>query len=264
VPERPAETFVYVQEEGANMLSKILRGAILATFAVGATVAQADVFIDTPNTQTLYWDGADNGYVSVAVTGYSGVGGQFRGYFGTDGLNDDFFRFFCIELGEYATESGVLYDRAVLNSGSAEAKQLSWLFNQYYPRTGTFTTGPSSPYGAITSTTTSGAMQLAVWEIMFEAQEATYGLDLTDGSFKGDGSDVAAVSEAQAMLTYVQNGMTSVTPAPTNSWQFYTYSNDGKQNYMAARYGAYDVPLPGTLALFGIGLAGLGLARRKS
>ena len=28
------------------MLSKILRGAILATFAVGATVAQADPFAD--------------------------------------------------------------------------------------------------------------------------------------------------------------------------------------------------------------------------
>ena len=46
---RPKVLFT-VREKGANMLSKILRGAVLATFAVGATVAQADPFGGTAST----------------------------------------------------------------------------------------------------------------------------------------------------------------------------------------------------------------------
>ena len=43
------------------MLSKILRGAVLATFAVGATVAQADPFADPIDAQ-----------VRIVLTGRSG------------------------------------------------------------------------------------------------------------------------------------------------------------------------------------------------
>jgi len=245
------------------MLSRILRGAVLATFAVGATVAQADVFTGASDTQDLYWVGFDTGSVGVSVTGYNGSGGQFNGYFGTNGLADDFFRFFCIELGQYATGGPILYTRAVLNPASAEAKQLSWLFTTVpYPKTGGFTTGPASIYGKLPDATTSGAMQLAVWEIMIETNEVALGLDLTDGTFVGSGSDASAVTMAQGWLATVQANVGN----GNNNWEFYTYTSASNQNYLAARYGSYDrsVPLPGTLALFGIGLAGLGLARRKA
>ncbi len=272
------------------MFSKILRGAVLATFVVGATAAQADVFTD-PSPGTLYFGSSvfDSGSVRVNVTdtvaggqgSYGGVGGQFYGSYGSTNV-DDFFRFFCIELQQHTT-SQATYWRSPLNKSDDEARQLSYLFNTYYPNKGSpgFTFGPTSTYGKFANAVDSGAMQLAVWEIMFEKQEDTgsNGLSLLTGNFRGsqnssgstqdDADSQAAVTQANLWLGDIWDHYKT---SGTSGWQFFMFespdpqstSRAGYQNYIAAQYGAFDVPLPGTLALFGIGLAGLGLARRKN
>jgi hypothetical protein len=88
---RPRVLFT-VRVKGEKMLSKILRGAVLATFAVGATVAQANPF-DGYSNRVLQFDkpgssyAFSDGYRSVNVNDtngadYNGIGGQFKGVFG--------------------------------------------------------------------------------------------------------------------------------------------------------------------------------------
>jgi hypothetical protein len=284
-----------VEKKEKEMLSKILRGAVLATFAVGATVAQADVFTNS-SPQTLTWKSFEFDSAGVSVDDsttprvpYNGSGGQYYGYYGSTAGTADFFRFFCIELEEYATGSAQ-YWRTLLNPASDEAKQLSYLFSKYYPNAsggndweafgndasfGNFKYPAGVPGGVLDNkyAVKSGAMQLAVWEIMFEKNERAggAGLDLDTGNFQDEKSDSPETAHYFAN-DWLNDVWTNYQTTAVTNWRFYKFESPNPtgagggthQNYIAARYGAYDVPLPGTLALFGIGLAGLGLARRKS
>jgi hypothetical protein len=277
------------------MLSKILRGAVLATFAVGATVAQADPFWNAPATEvgTLKFDGAANGYRSVNVTNYgpNGSGGEFKGSFSPTNeigpsvtASDDFFRFFCIQLSQVAggTQAYTRYqfgasdDPERLTDTTTRANQLSWLFDKYYPNKSSGNFLSNSPFGDFSTgtpaypdaTDASAAMQLAIWEIMFESRGS---LDLNGGTFTADtGTNVNALGIANSSTITATSGMLAYVSAHSGAakgWTFYRFNSTDAQDFLSATYASGDenrVPLPGTLALFGIGLAGLGLARRKS
>jgi hypothetical protein len=270
------------EDKEKEVLNKILRGAILATFAVGATVAQADPFANpevSPTAGTLNGTGYSNSSATVNVTTptWNGAAGQFEGTFNPDGTSntDDFFRFFCIELGqyfqfnrsyEYARYKGVRnISDAARPVDATNNKELSYLFDLFYPNksTGNFQ-GPNNQYGKFASTTDSAAMQLAIWNIWYDTD-----FTLSSGTFHRVGTDDTVVIRANEMLRDVDTALKDAAFELSGEWTLFHFINDRHQNFLSATYALPDqppgrIPLPGTLALFGIGLAGLGLARRKS
>ncbi len=256
------------------MVSKFSRLALYAALVLGGTCAQADPFAGANGSGgMLTFNGASDGYatVNISLAGLisgspSNVStGQFQGYFDTDGgaaEADDFFRFFCIDLYQWATTGPLSYTRNSGVTDTTNAWQLTRLYENVYPNqgAGNFLPGPGSTFGDFATTNESAAMQLAIWEIVFDD-----GLSLGAGNLTATGN-VNVVGMAQGYLNDIFSGPQTAAPG----WQLYRFTNDLQQDYLSATYveprsppQGGPLPLPGTLALLGAGLAGLGFARRK-
>jgi hypothetical protein len=150
---------------------------------------------------------------------------------------DDRLNAFCIQIDTYLTTTASYAVHEGLGLIEASRRDdVDRLFSSYYA-------------SSSSSANASAAFQLALWEILNEDQQS---LGLGSGGFQVTSGFTDAMSLANAWLGNLG--------AATGIYEFFVLTSANSQDQITVR----QVPEPGTLALLGAGLAGLGVLRRRA
>ncbi len=244
-------------------LKRLFFAASLLTVSASAGALEFHEYV--PGNGSLYVANASGGagFDPVSVTGYTGQGGQFSGNFWAGGgaaPAESLFKFFCVDLQQYSNTGPNLYSSALYSNDN-----LRKLYDVAYPNKGAgdfWNAGAATNFGVFSNDVLSAAFQVAVWEVVFDS-----GLSLSGGGFQWTGVSSDVSTAASNMLAQVS----SYAGTDYQNWNLYKFTSPatnctancgGFQDYVSATYGT-NVPEPGPLALFGIGLAGLALRRKR-
>jgi hypothetical protein len=243
-------------------MSKLLFSLATATALFASTAAFAvPVVIDDANGTAVQFRFGDENSANSTVdidlpTDFSPsvTAGEFKS---TINGNAGLFTF-CLELEEnlFSGDPGQDYTPIKVGDGgevrfttSTQRDRLDKLYNNFYGAASTDTSGESA-----------AAFQLLIWEIVYEGVGA---LDLLGGTFAlGTGGDpeARALAISWGSLLDASSGGSGLT--------FFELINVGWQDLLFAtpdgRIPPAEVPLPGSLALMGLGALALARSRKRA
>jgi hypothetical protein len=242
------------------MKTTFSRFALAAMLAVGMASAVAGPVVDsgTLTRGAFEYSSPISGNPSVDGTSLGSVViGAMNATF-DDGFDADSFLMFCVDLYSQAGSKGTAFNY----------DKTSFLTEVPFDQIGkliTFNGGLSS-----TSSAGSTAMQLAIWELIYDATPG----DVKNGDFKVTGM---GTNPARDMANALLAGAAGVT---TSRWDVVGLSDNayfegnkfGYQDYITASFnarcnegdcGVTPVPEPSSIALTLAGLAGIGAVARR-